>query len=148
METALTRTFADGEYRFWLPMPRVIAAEREMSRERSRSIFAVFYDLGEALASNMGGLLLAGPASATLAECQIIIRNALCGGNEGLVGGEQIAVGDALAKELVATYCYPARPAMHDAEMAYRILEAAVYGVQLPEGAKKKAATTETQPHS
>lgn len=142
METAITRAFADGEYRFWLPMPRVIAAEREMSRERPRSIFALFYDLGEALAASMDTLVLAGPTAASLVECQIVIRNALCGGNEGLVNGEAVAVGDALAKELVSTYCYPLRPAMLDAELAYRILEAAIYGVQMPETSKKKAPTT------
>lgn len=147
METALTRAFADGDYRFWLPIPRVIAAEREMSRDRPRSIFALFYDLGDSLAAGGGeSLILAGPSSGTLLECQSVIRNALCGGNEGRVNGATIAVGDALAKELVSTYCYPARPAMHDAELAYRILEAAIYGVQLPEGSKKKGETTDA-PH-
>lgn len=145
METALIKPFADGEYRFWLPMPRVIAAEREMSRdrERPRSIFGLFYDLGEALASNLGQLVLAGPTSATINECQSVIRNALCGGDEGTVNGETIAVGDAMAQELLQTYCYPARPAMHDVALAWDILKAAIYGVEIPEGSKKKAAKTE-----
>ena len=143
METAITKAFGDGEYRLWLPMPRVIAAEREMSRDRPRSILALFYDLGENLASTTGGqVVMAGPSTATLHECQVVIRNALCGGGEGLVDWVQVAVGDALAQELTRTYCYPARPAMHDVALAWEILRAAVYGVQIPEGAKKKASAT------
>lgn len=146
METAIVRPFGDGEYKFWLPLPRVIAAEREMSRERPRSIFALFYDLGDSLATNLGQMVLAGPTEATIAECQAVIRNALSGGDEGMVGGEAISVGDTMAKELVETYCYPARPAMLDIELCWRILEAAIYGIKLPEDAKKKTASPTDAP--
>lgn len=138
METAIVRPFADGNYKFWLPLPRVIAAEREMSRDRPRSIFALFYDLGDSLGQTAAGFVLAGPSEATIAECQAVIRNALSGGDEGMVSGDIISVGDTLAKELVETYCYPARPAMLDIELCWRILEAAIYGIKLPEDAKKK----------
>lgn len=144
METAITKAFGDGEYRFWLPMPRVIAAEREMSRDRPRSILALFYDLGENLATSGGAMVMAGPSAATLHECQAVIRNALCGGGEGMVDGAQVAVGDAMAQELARTYCYPARPAMHDIALAWEILKAAIYGVQIPADAKKKAEATAT----
>lgn len=135
MDTGLTEVFGDGSYRLWLPMPRVVAIERETQT----SILALFYNLGEHLGISMGETVLAGPSPATLRECQSVIRNALIGGNDGSVNGEAIAVGDSLGKELVDTYCYPARPAMHDVALAWRILKAAIYGVQLPESSKKKA---------
>lgn len=133
MDTGLTEAFGDGKYRFWLPMPRVVAIEREAGE----SILALFYNLGEHLGVSMGETVLAGPSPATLKQCQSVIRNALIGGSDGLVGGDQIAVGDALGQELVETYCYPARPAMHDIALAWRILKAAVYGVEVPAAQKK-----------
>ena len=65
MDTAINRDFADGVYRFWLPMPQVIAAEREMARRDSEgnplphSIFAVFHDLGAHL-GQLGDLVVVG----------------------------------------------------------------------------------------
>ena len=138
METAYTTDFADGTYRFWLPMSRVIAAEREMSQHgRERSILALFYDIGEALGQSVGMSVIAGSMGARMHECHAVIRNALIGGNDGLVNGDQIAVGDAMARELVETYCYPARPAMHDIGLTWEILRAAIYGIDTS-GSKKK----------
>lgn len=139
METAYTADFGDGAYRFWLPMPRVVAVEREIGG----SIFALFSNIGENLASAGGELVLAGPSDATIKQCHSVIRNALIGGNEGRVGAEVVAVGDTLGLELVQTYCFPARPAMHDMALAWRILKAAIYGVELPDSAKKKSAVAE-----
>lgn len=150
METAIIKPFADGEYRFWLPMPSVIAADRELGlageRRTSgsgapRCLLALFYDLGGALGTSLGQTILTGPAAATVEECQIVIRNALSGGGEGRVGEDDIGVAHTLAQDLVQTYCYPARPAVYDLELCYRILEAAFYGVKLPEPAKKKPTT-------
>lgn len=141
METALTTKFGDGTYRFWLPMPRVIAAEREISG----SILALFYDIAEALGESVGGtIVLAGSTDARLKSCHAVIRNALVGGNEGQVDGEIIAVGDTLARELVETYCYPARPAMHDIALAWEILRAAVYGIDATAQKKRTGAGAQT----
>lgn len=143
MDTALTTDFADGTYRFWLPMSRVVAAEREMSREGyERSILALFYDIGEALGQSVGQSVLAGSMAARLSECQAVIRNALIGGDDGLVNGENIAVSDTMARSLVDTYCYPARPAMHDIALAWEILRVAIYGIDTS-GSKKKEADSE-----
>ncbi len=124
METRTTLPFADGDYEFWLPMPRVVAAEREIEG----SIFALFYDIAENLGSAMGELVLVGATEARLKSCHAVIRNALVGGGTG----------EQEARDLVATYCYPARPAMHDVALAYNILKAAIYGIVLPDTVKKK----------
>lgn len=151
MDTKTTLPFADGEYTFWLPMPRVIAAEREMGRldadgrKQPRSIFALFHDIGTHVGAVSEEIVLAGPSPALLADVHALIRNALIGGNDGLVGGEQIAVPDSLARELVDTYCYPARPAMHDLALAWKILSAAIYGID-SSGSKKKDAAESRKP--
>lgn len=141
-ETKVTLPFADGHYTFWLPMPRIIAAERECDC----SILALFYQLGESIGQSVGGaMVLVGQSDARLRACHSIIRNALVGGGSALVQGEDVTVGDAMALELVQTYCYPARPAMHDIALAWEILRAAVYGVQTSDGSKKKDEATGDQ---
>ena len=143
MDTKVTLPFADGDYTFWLPMPRVIAAEREMGRrdaegiKQPHSIFAAFHQIGEHIGSIADQTVLAGPMPALLGDAHAVIRNALCGGGEGVVNGQAVSVGDSLAKELVETYCYPARPAIHDIGLAWQILRAAIYGIDT--GSKKKA---------
>lgn len=123
-------------------MARIVAAEREMGRDGNpRSILALFYDLGESLGDAMGQNVLIGATAARLSECQIVIRNALIGGNDGKVDGEAKAVPETEARELVDTYCYPARPAMHDLALAWQILRAAIYGVEVS-GSKKKDGET------
>lgn len=118
VETAYIGPFADGEdHTFFLPMARIIAAEREMDA----SIFELFPALGSSLASIAAEAILVAPSSATLKQCHALIRNALIGG--GIDEGE--------AKSLVDVYCFPARPAIKDMTLAFKILEAAVYGVQV-----------------
>ena len=149
METRITLPFADGDYEFWLPMPRVTAIEREAGRidrdgvRQPYSIFSMFDDLGSYLAAVGDEVMLAGPSPAHMAEAHLIIRHGLIGGDKGRVNGEEVAVGDALARELVETYCYPARPAIYDLGLAWKILSAAVYGVA---DTSKKKAEAENEP--
>jgi hypothetical protein len=143
VETSYTADFGDGTYKFWLPMTRIVAAEREMGRDGSpRSIIALFYDIGESLGDMLGDHVVAGPMAAHVSECHAVIRNALIGGNEGRIGDETLAVGDTMARDLVATYCYPARPIMHDIGLAWQILKAAIYGIEIS-GSKKKGEATD-----
>lgn len=128
-ETKASAHFA-GEHRdFWLPMSRVIAFEREADC----SIFALFYLLGENLAAaDYGKMMLVGESDARLKQCHSLIRNALIGAGTG----------EKEAADLVVTYCYPARPAIHDAALAFQILRAAIYGVKVSDGSKKNAEAT------
>lgn len=124
--TAVTLPFADGDYRFFLPMARIVAAEREANC----SIFELFHNLGDHLAVLDGAEVMAGPSPARLSQCRALIRNALIGGGQS----------EERARELAEVYCYPARAAVLDAALAFKILRAAIYGVQVAEGSKKKAA--------
>lgn len=116
-ETVYTGPFADGDYTFFLPMARLIAAEREMKC----SIFELFFNVGQNLATYNGEMLLAGPSPATTEQAQKLIRN-------GLIGG---GVTETEARELVETYCYPVRPAINDLALARAIAGAAIHGVQV-----------------
>lgn len=126
-ETKATAHFAGEDRDFWLPMSRVVAFEREADC----SIFALFYAIGENLGSVAGGeAVLIGSSDARLKQCHSLIRNALIGA--GMPEKE--------AAELIKVYCFPARPAVYDLDLAYRILDAAIYGIKLPESSKKKSA--------
>jgi len=155
VDTAITRDFADGVYRFWLPMPQVIAAEREMARRdadgapQPHSIFTVFHELGAHLGQLGDETVLTGPSPALLDDAHAIIRNALAGGADGYVNGAAVAVNGSMARELVAVYCYPARPAIHDLGLAWEVLRAAIYGIDpKATGSKKKDGDAVAPPPS
>lgn len=128
--TASHLAFADGDYDFFMPMARLIAAEREMGC----SIFELFHHLGDNLGSLNGAELLAGPSPATMHQCRALIRNALIGGGEP----------EDSARELIETYCFPARAAILDAALAFTILRGMIYGVKVEEGSKKKGAAVKS----
>jgi hypothetical protein len=124
-ETSITLPFADGDYQFFLPLPRVVAAEREADC----SIFELFSEIGAGVGAVGDELILISPSAAALKQCHAVIRNALIGGGQG----------EEEARKLLETYCYPARPAIADLGLTYKILGAAIYGVRLkkkdvPEG--------------
>lgn len=132
METRVTAPFADGDYDFWLPMSRVVAAEREMGL----SIFEAFHGLGEHLGQAANEVLLVGPSPITPKQCRDLIRNALIGGDTD----------EQEARELVETYCYPARPAIKDMALAWKILEAAIYGISLKKKDEAGSEADDTSP--
>lgn len=125
METRVTALFAGEDRDFWLPMARVVAFEREADC----SIFALFYHIGENTGSVTGEeTVLIGLSDARLKQCHSLIRNSLIGAGES----------ETEARDLVATYCYPARPAILDLALSFQILKAAIYGIKVDGGSKKK----------
>ncbi len=126
-ETTYVGPFADGEYAFFLPLLRASAFEREASC----GLWEIFDWIGKSLAQMAGETVLADPCRASPEQCVILIRNALIGGGKSVED----------AKALVNSYCYPARPGIRDLELAWRILEAALYGIQT--SAKKKTSKAE-----
>ena len=111
------------------------------------SVFSVFNDT----ASNLGFIgdepVIVGPLQSTLVDFHAVIRNALIGGGEGRVNGDDIKVTEILAKELIEAYCYPARPAILDIALAVQILKAAIRGVApVAAGSKKKGTHAGRKP--
>ena len=128
-ETRATLAFADGERPFWLPMARVVAFERESEC----SIFALFHEIGQNLAAASEGTpVLIGASAARMKQVHSLIRNALIGAGED----------EQEARELVQTYCYPVRPAIHDMALCWQVLSAAIYGIDTSGSKKKDAAET------
>lgn len=139
-ETAVSLLFGDGEYRFWLPLPQVFELERSCG---DTSILAIEERLRAAIGQDeQGGFVFVGGGAAMVKDIRETIRLGLTGGNEGLIDGEKAEIGPLRAKQLVDQYCYPARPLSEGAVIAWRILNAAIFGVRL----KKKADETPDEP--
>ena len=122
--TEITMSFADGEYRFFLPIPQVTELE-----SGGQSMCALEFRLRESIGLTIDGEAIYGGGNAVDADSiRKIIRLALIGGNGGTVEGEKVDVGPQRARELVETYVYPARPLAEGAALAWRILATAIYG--------------------
>lgn len=111
-DTAITLPFADGEFRFWMPLPAVI----ELERRAGRSIFTVYDDLGT--------------STATRGDVCETIRLGLIGGASGWVDGDDIEVSPMRAQRLVDMHV-AARPLSDGSMLAWCILHAAVSGIDL-----------------
>lgn len=136
MDTAVILPFGDGEYRFWLPLPQVFELERVCG---DVSLLAIEERLRGGIGQDATGeFVYAGGGSAMVREIRETIRLGLIGGNSGMVDSAEVEVGPLRAKELLDLYIYPARPMVESALVAWRILHAAIFGVRLEEGSKKK----------
>lgn len=141
MDTAAELTFADGVYRFWLPLPQVIELERRCGQRgddgklHPKSVVTIFDGLNDSLGLQDDNLVWIGGGAIHPSEVNEVLRLALIGGNSGPDG----EVGPVRAGELVALYGYPARPLIEVAGLAWRVLRAAILGIEV----KKKDVTGE-----
>ena len=127
MDTAFVAEFADGEYRFWLPLPELFEFERE-----NGPLTKFHEDMREGTGlDGENNFVFIGGGSATAKAILDITRLALKGGNQGMVDGEEDEVGPIRAKRLVTDYCYPARPLAESAALAFRIASTALFGIKL-----------------
>lgn len=133
METACELDFADGHYRFWLPVGLAVRLERELSL----TIAGMYARLIECTGINeLGEYVFTGGGEAISVEAmRAVIRTALEGGNCGIVDGVEGEVGPLRAKDLVNGYVFPARPLGEGLALASHILVAALHGIEL----KKKS---------
>ncbi len=148
-DTAVELDFADGKYRFWLPLPCAIELERNCGSPRSgdepaqpKSLFTMYDQFSGGLALDGGAPVYLGGGAAILKDVREVIRLGLIGGNCGKIDGEEVEIGPIRAKELVETYCFPARPFVESLYLAWSILHAAIVGIDL----KKKASEAEGDP--
>jgi hypothetical protein len=148
MDTAIELDFADGRYRFWLPMPQIVALERGPSNNPypgayPRSVFAMYEAMASGVAEDDEGPKFLSNVSAFASDVIETIRLGLIGGNLGVVNGEEVEVGPILAGRLVREYAYPARPLEESLYVAWAILHAAIRGIQLK---KKGEAPAKPRP--
>lgn len=147
-DTAVHLTFADGEYRFWLPLPQAVELERKTGssilaiEERLRAAIGVDGELGDPDPT----FLFLGGGTATVTDVRETLRLALWGGGGGLVDGQEIEVGPNMARQLVDAYVYPARPFSEGVVQAWRVLHAAIHGIQLASKKKGEAGAAGDQP--
>lgn len=130
--------FADGVYRFHLPIPQVEELEEKCG---NCGVFAIYGRLqhGRYTDSKGEGFGNPGAAIATLRDVRETIRLGLIGGGGGVVDGQPVAVTPVLAKKLVDRYGPPARPFDEGWSVAAAILFAAIEGVPPPEQSDAEA---------
>lgn len=146
MDTAVDLKFADGEYRFWLPLPQVV----ELERKTDTSILVIEERLRGAIGAEGSQddpvFVFLGGGSAMVGDVRETLRLGLIGGNSAMVEGRQIEVGPILAKQLVDDYVYPARPFAEGVVLAWRVLHAAIHGVELKKKAKAPSEAQDAAP--
>lgn len=138
-DTAITLKFGDGEYRFWLPIQRIIEIER---RRDDKSIVTMFEEFtsGIGIEANSETPRFFGAGPVRIADVREVIRCAAIGGGEAMIAGESVKVSPNDADRLVAEYV-DGRPYTETVPVAWAILNAAIMGVSL----KKKADEPEDE---
>lgn len=141
-DTATDIQFGDGTYRAWLPLPQAVELERKCGltdregKVHPKSLFTIYEEIGNGFGADTdGNLVFLGGSSVPAQNCNEVIRLGLIGGNSGPDG----EVGPRRAVELVDLYGYPARPLSEVAATAWKILHAAIVGIDV----KKKDAQAE-----
>lgn len=120
-DTAVIFPFADGVYRFWLPMPQAI----ELERATGAAVFDIYNDLLS--------------ASATGLSVRETIIAGLIGGGSAMVAGNELTVGPSRARWLVDRHVYPAAPLSRGYQLAVAIMHAAIAGIRLPAAARSSS---------
>lgn len=131
--------FADGEYRFALPLAQI----DELQRKCGAGIGAIFARTLKG-ASRHGDNIILAPGQAEFYAADIIetIRQGLVGGKTGTVDGKAVEVTPPIARRLVDNYVLN-QPLSHAWEIAVAILGAVIVGYE-PPGKKEQAAASET----
>lgn len=127
--------FADGEYTFRLPIPRIDELERKCGAPGPK------IGIGEIFARVLNGCVrdpvteevVMVPAGARFHAVDLVetIRQGLIGGGRGVVNGEEIKVTPVIANRLVDNYVLD-RPLSDSWSMAASILGACVVGYTPP----------------
>lgn len=134
--------FADGEYRFALPLAQI----DELQRKCGCGIGQLYARTLKG-ASRQGGDLVLSPALAEFYALDLLetVRQGLIGGAQGTVDGKPVEVKPGDARRLVANYLQN-RPLVEAWEFAVVILSAVIVGYDPPgDEGNGEAAASETQ---
>lgn len=129
--------FADGEYRFALPLAQI----DELQRKCGAGIGAIFSRVLKG-ASRHGNDIILAPGQAEFYAGDLIetVRQGLIGGKRGTVDGTEIEVNPSVVKRLLDAYVMD-QPLSRAWELAVAILGAVIVGY---EPKKAEAAASET----
>lgn len=145
MQTALVTAFADGEYTFQLLLPEI----GELQKKTGVGLGKLYARLlsGRYVDKEAGSFGYPPEAEWAVADLLETIRLALIGGGKGTVNGSMVTVDPPKALDLMATYCYPARPLNEAWTLATAILTAAVEGLEDSDEhpVKKKSVSARTR---
>jgi Phage tail tube protein, GTA-gp10 len=134
--------FADGEYRFALPLAQI----DELQRKCNAGIGSIFARTVKG-AHRAGDEIILAPGQAEFYAADLIetIRQGLIGGKMGTVDGQTVEVNPPIAKRLVDNYVLN-QPLSDAWELAVAILGAVIVGYTPPEtpGKKGSAAAKKT----
>lgn len=132
--------FADGEYRFALPLAQI----DELQRKCGAGIGAIFARTLKG-AQRQGDDIVLMPAVAEFYALDLIetVLQALIGGKGGTVNGQRVEVNPSVARRLVNNYVLN-QPLTVAWELTVAILGAVIIGYDSPEK-KDGAAASETQ---
>lgn len=137
-DTATDILFGDGTYHAWLPLPQAMELERKCGltdregRLHPKSLFTIYEQIGEGFGKDeAGALVFLGGAAVPVKDVNEVIRLGLIGGNNGPDLGSGTDVGPIRAMQLVENYGYPARPLQEVAATAWKILHAAISGIDV-----------------
>lgn len=134
--------FADGEYRFALPIAQI----DELQTKCGAGIGAIFSRTLRGARRDGASIILV-PDQAQFYALDLIetIRQGLIGGKRGTVDGKEIEVNPGVAKRLVDNYVLN-QPLAHAWEIAVAILGAVIVGYDPPK--KEPLASDETRTES
>lgn len=134
--------FADGEYRFALPLAQI----DELQRKCGAGIGAIFARTIKG-AHRAGDDIILAPGQAEFYAADLIetIRQGLIGGKMGTVDEQPVVVTPPIANRLITSYLIN-QPLSNAWELAVAILGAVIVGYNPPEtpGKKDSVATEET----
>ena len=138
MDTSVTLTFGDGEYRFFLPMARIVEIERKCG---DRSIEVMYQEMGQSLGIDpeTEAAVYLGGGSSRIRDVSEVIRCGAIGGGECRIGKESRRVSPIDAEALVNNYV-DGRPFSETVPVAWAILNATLHGVRLKKKADKPAS--------
>lgn len=140
MSNRIELTFADGEYEFALPLPRI----DELQRKTGIGIGGLFARVLKGCIELKGNVIQM-PQGAEFYALDIIetIRQGLIGGGRGVVDGKEIEVTSSLAQRLIENYVLT-EPLNKSWSIAGAILGACVMGYTPPK--KDQPAAARAQP--